>query len=88
MGPAKGIVDRPRPIALLFFACIAQLAGLAAMADDVPEWVSDGKTRFIDNGYLVYIGAGEDRQLELARFKAQSMAIRSLINELLSPSLI
>ena len=45
-----------------------------------PAWIHH-PTRTVDSGYLVYIGSGEDRQLEKAAFKAESAAIADLANE-------
>ena len=45
-----------------------------------PAWVHQ-TTRTIDSGYIVYVGMGEDRTLEGARFKAEGMAIQDLANE-------
>ena len=47
---------------------------------DGPDWTR-GPTRTVDNGYIVYVGVGEDTTLERATFKAESMAIADLANE-------
>jgi len=45
-----------------------------------PAWVHQ-PSRTVDNGYIVYLGTGEDRLLERASFKAESEAIGDLANE-------
>ena len=45
-----------------------------------PEWIHH-PTRTVDNGYILYVGEGEDRVIEKSRFKAESMAIQDLVNE-------
>lgn len=51
---------------------------------ELPQWVQQN-TRTMDNGYIVYVGTGVDQNLERARFKAKSMAVRSLVNECTLP---
>jgi hypothetical protein len=45
-----------------------------------PAWVGQ-PARTVDNGYIVYVGTGEDRTPERARFKAEGMAEQDLANE-------
>jgi hypothetical protein len=47
---------------------------------DAPGWTRQ-TDRVVDGGYVVYVGSGEDVSLERAHFKAESMALQSLVNE-------
>jgi hypothetical protein len=45
-----------------------------------PGWVHQA-TRVVDNGYIVYVGTGEDPSLERAQFLAEGKALEDLANE-------
>ncbi len=45
-----------------------------------PTWV-DGPTRIVDNGYVVYIGTGEEISDNQAQLAAEGLAIQDLANE-------
>lgn len=45
-----------------------------------PTWV-DGPTRVVDNGYIVYIGTGEEVTDDRAQLAAEGLAIQDLANE-------
>jgi hypothetical protein len=45
-----------------------------------PEWTA-APARTVEGGYIIYVGSGEDRTPEKARFKAESMALQDLANE-------
>ena len=60
------------------------VAGCATESSDrpfsVPEWTK-APTRTVDNGYIVYIGSGEDSAKDRASFKAEGAALQDLANE-------
>jgi hypothetical protein len=47
---------------------------------DAPPWVK-GPARVVENGYIIYVGSGEDAGNERAQFLAESMALQDLANE-------
>lgn len=73
---------RPCPvlIAALFAlgACSTSPTPVAVAPE--PAWIHS-PTRTVDNGYIVYVGQGQDPQAERAAFKAESIAIGDLVNE-------
>jgi len=62
------------------------LGGLTACASKTnqqapsPDWIQS-PTRAVDNGYIVYVGTGEDSNRDRARFKAEGAALADLANE-------
>lgn len=55
-------------------------SGPKTTPNDPPQWTRQ-PTRTIDGGYIVYVGSGEDRSPDQARFKAEAMALQDLSNE-------
>jgi hypothetical protein len=49
-------------------------------AREKPDWISQ-PTRVVDNGYIVYIGSGEEVSADQAELAAEGMAIQDLANE-------
>lgn len=45
-----------------------------------PSWIRD-PARTVDNGYIVYIGTGDDSASDRAAFKAEAQAMQDLANE-------
>lgn len=45
-----------------------------------PQWIHQS-ARTVDGGYIVYVASGEDRKLEHAVFKAESIALEDIANE-------
>ena len=45
-----------------------------------PPWIHQA-TRVVDNGYIVYVGTGEDPSLERGQFLAEGKALEDLANE-------
>jgi hypothetical protein len=66
------------------FLAIFTLSGCSSTPSgtraEAPAWINQA-TRTVDNGYIVYVGIGEDNVPERARFKAEGMAIQDLANE-------
>ncbi len=75
----------PRFLPFTFLAIAAWLApgcssGPEPAADVAPAWVHQ-PSRTVDNGYIIYIGTGEDRTPERARLLAEGQALSDLANE-------
>ncbi len=47
---------------------------------DAPSWTKT-PSRTVEGGYIVYLGTGEDSNLERSMFLAESMALQDLANE-------
>src|ERR1039457_6458123 len=45
-----------------------------------PQWTNEA-ARKVDNGYIVYVGTGEDTEPQKAQFIAEGMALEDLANE-------
>lgn len=69
-------------LSLFLIPSLLTLAGCSSAphAADAPAWLAQ-PARTVDNGYLVYIGVGEDDTLERSRFKAEMTAVADLANE-------
>ncbi len=70
---------------IIIFGSILFLLGCSSSPQAVtphpaPVWLQN-PTRTVDEGYIVYIGQGEDVSSERAIFKAESIAIGDLTNE-------
>ena len=68
-----------------FFYCM--IAGMAlqvgcasAPKSTAPDWIRQA-SRTVDNGYIVYVGTGQSRDVTNAQFKAEGMALEDLENE-------
>lgn len=66
-----------RFIKCLFFSIVFSFN---VFADERPAWV-DGASRTIIGGDILHVGLGEGNTQEVARFKAEAMAVRNLISE-------
>ncbi len=75
---------KPRIIRLRLLLLILFLfyCGCTTSAPDRerPKWI-DGPTRTVDNGYIVYIGTGEEIADSQAQLAAEGLAIQDLANE-------
>ena len=71
-------------IRLGLLICIIAMAGCSSNpntgATSGPEWIHQS-TRNFDNGYIVYVGTGDDTSGDRAQFKAESAALEDLANE-------
>lgn len=72
-----------KKIILLGFLVLASACSTSPTepsAGPEPGWVHE-PTRIVDNGYIVYVGSGEDTSRDRAQFKAESAALQDLANE-------
>lgn len=76
------MVTKQIPRRILISISVAFLPEL--LLADEPSWIHL-PSRIVDNGYIVYVGSGEDSTLERARFRAKSMAVQVLTNECTFP---
>jgi hypothetical protein len=68
-------------IKIFHFSLLASiLLSACSSTPKEPFWIHQ-PARTVDNGYIVYVGTGEDIALERATFKAESVAIGDLVNE-------
>jgi hypothetical protein len=68
-------------LALAVFGVFGCSSGPQAPDNDHPPAWTQQSTRTVDNGYIVYVGKGEDRSLDKSRFKGEAMGLQDLVNE-------
>lgn len=71
------------PLALLSSSCATSPSGNdtgRGPGSQPPAWAQQ-PARTVDGGYIVFVGKGEDMNIERAHFEATGMAIQDLVNE-------